>query len=121
MYSNSGVCKALNSGDYDRVPAKLLDWSKAKINGVLTVVKGLYDRRKAEGDLFSEFVSWTPSILVDIQNKLKHLGLYSKTVDGSWGTGTNSGIFTFAQNRGIQITDTRLGIPMSLFEEFNKL
>ena len=121
VYSNSGVCKALNSGDYDHVPAKLLDWSKARVNGVLTVVKGLYDRRKAEGDLFSEFVSWTPSILVNIQNKLKHLGLYSKTIDGTWGPGTNYGICIFAQNCGIQITDTRLGIPVSLFEEFNKL
>jgi len=121
VYVNSGVCRSLNLGDYDLIPTKLLEWSKAIIDGKLVVVKGLYDRRKAEGDLFSEFVSWTPSILVDIQKKLQHLGMYSKSIDGSWGPGTDAGICTFAQKCGIQITDTRLGIPSSLFEEFKKL
>lgn len=121
VYINSGVCKSLNLGDYDHVPAKLLDWSKANVNGVLAVVKGLYDRRKAEGDLFSEFVSWTPEVLVVIQKKLQQLGLYTKAIDGLWGAGTNSGICTFAQNCDIQITDTRRGIPTTLFEAFNKL
>lgn len=54
VYRTSEACKALNSGNYDTVPEKLLNWSKVKINGVLQTNKGLYNRRKSEGELFSK-------------------------------------------------------------------
>ena len=121
VYSNSGVARALSSGNYDQVPPRLLDWSKANVNGQLTTIKGLYDRRKAEGDLFSGVVTWTPQILAGIQKKLSNLGLYTKTIDGTWGPGTNAAICNFALSKGIQISDTHSGIPKNLFDEIDSL
>lgn len=53
VYTSSGACKMLNQGNYDQVPVRLLDWSKARIKGVLKVSPGLYNRRKSEGQLFA--------------------------------------------------------------------
>jgi lysozyme len=52
VYSSSEACKALNLGKYEDVPALLLNWCKARVGGQLVVVKGLYNRRKSEGELF---------------------------------------------------------------------
>lgn len=60
VYTTSGACKALNNGEYEKVAPRLLDWSKAKINGVLQTVKGLYNRRKSEGELFDKLVVQAP-------------------------------------------------------------
>lgn len=49
----SGVATELNAGHYDKVPAKLLEWCKARVNGQVVVVKGLESRRKAEAALFA--------------------------------------------------------------------
>jgi hypothetical protein len=49
----SGVIKAINAGDFESVPRLLLQWCHARINGVSTVVRGLYLRRVAEGELFA--------------------------------------------------------------------
>lgn len=52
VYATSSACKELNGGKYDKVPELLLLWSKAKVNGVMQTVSGLYNRRKSEGELF---------------------------------------------------------------------
>lgn len=52
VYSTSSACKSLNEGKYEKVPEFLLLWSKANVNGVMQTVKGLYNRRKSEGELF---------------------------------------------------------------------
>lgn len=53
VLSNSGVMRELNAGRYENVPAKLLEWSKIRVNGQMVTSQGLYDRRKAEGELFA--------------------------------------------------------------------
>lgn len=52
VIQSSSACKALNAGKPEQVPGLLLLWSKAKVNGVMTTVQGLYNRRKSEGELF---------------------------------------------------------------------
>jgi lysozyme len=52
--ANSGVARALNSGDWDGVCARLLDWSKMRVRGELVVNRGLYVRRVAESELFAK-------------------------------------------------------------------
>lgn len=132
VYSNSGVAAALNAGRYSDVPTQLLNWSKAKINGVLQVVQGLYNRRKSEGQLFMKsaassqpvaadpIVQWTKDELRLAQEKLKKLGLYSLSVDGLWGPGTNAGITSFASSIGVTLSNPANGIPASVLNELKK-
>lgn len=49
---NSGVAKAINAGNYAGVRDALLQWAKCKVNGVVQINKGLYNRRRSEADLF---------------------------------------------------------------------
>jgi len=51
---NSGVARAINAGNFAAVRPALLEWSKCKINGVVQVNKGLYNRRSSEADLFNK-------------------------------------------------------------------
>jgi len=51
--ANSGVSRALNSGDWDGVRARLLDWSKMRVREELVTNRGLYLRRVAESELFA--------------------------------------------------------------------
>lgn len=53
-FKNSTLLKKLNSGDYAGAAACFEDWCKTKnkTTGVVTVVKGLQERRKAERKLF---------------------------------------------------------------------
>jgi len=55
----SSALRELNKGNYADVPRRLALWSKGRVNGKLTVLKGLERRRKAEGDLFMEPVAST--------------------------------------------------------------
>ncbi len=48
----SSLVRELNQGHYDRVPRKLLAWNKARVNGKLTPIRGLTNRRKDEGKLW---------------------------------------------------------------------
>jgi lysozyme len=69
----STLLKKLNAGDYKAVPSELMKWVKAKVNGKLTTVKGLQNRRASEAEMWkSTKVSqpkpsvvahdpWTPS------------------------------------------------------------
>lgn len=127
VYSNSGVANAVKTGEFDKVPARLLEWNKARVNGVLQEVKGLTSRRKSEGDLFmkpadgtiiSNFpVPWTKDSLADVQTKLQKLGLYSLRVDGIWGPGSNRAVTEFANRNGISLIDPSKGVSQQFLTE----
>lgn len=51
-FRSSTLLKKLNGGDYGSVPAELAKWNKARVNGVLTPVAGLSNRRAAEAGLW---------------------------------------------------------------------
>lgn len=110
VFRTSGACKSIANGDYTQFPIKLLDWSKVRTNGVLKTNQGLYNRRVAEGELFSRkpatiddisrstLISWTPDIIVAIQTKLKSLGLYPGLIDGISGPATRKAMEDFSRN-----------------------
>lgn len=134
VYVSSGVATATNAGKFDQVPAKLLEWSKAKVNGSYVTVQGLYNRRKEEGELFlkdgsaeqpafviSDYpVSWTHESLTEAQSLLKKLGLYVLGVDGLWGPGTAGAVVEFAGRNGISLINPAKGAPASFMEELRK-
>lgn len=135
VYLLSDACKALNEGKYDEVPQRLLAWSKAKINGVLQVNQGLYNRRKSEGELFAKStgvspvanppettVAWTVDLLKEAQSCLKKLGLYSLKVDGLWGPGTSGALTKFANNNNVVLgQNLKEGISSSALEKLRLL
>lgn len=140
VYSNSGVARETNAGNFAGVPERLLDWCKATINGKKEIVPGLYSRRKAEGELFllgsgvspvwspemaatmaALGVPWTKATLSDAQTKLAKVGLYKGKVDGIWGPGTNSGLTTFAGQKSIKVGDLSKGAPQALLDELKKV
>jgi lysozyme len=51
-FSSSTLLRCLNADKFDEAADHFLDWDKAHVNGVLTVVPGLLKRREAERDLF---------------------------------------------------------------------
>lgn len=123
VYSNSGVATAINAGQFDKVPEKLREWSKARIKGVLQTVPGLLNRRNHEIEIFmrpvvegDSFVTWNKELLSEVQERLKKLGLYNIKVDGIWGPGTNKGLTQFAKNEGREDSNFSTGIPSSLLE-----
>lgn len=140
VYSNSGVARETNTGNFAGVPERLLDWCKATINGKKEIVPGLYSRRKAEGELFllgsgvspvwslemaaimaALGVPWNKNSLSEAQTKLAKLGLYKGKVDGIWGPGTNSGLVTFAGQKGVKVGDLSKGAPQTLLDEIKKV
>ena len=140
VYSNSGVARETNAGNFAGVPERLLDWCKATINGKKEIVPGLYSRRKAEGELFllgsgvspvwspemaatmaALGVPWNKNSLSEAQTKLAKLGLYKGKVDGIWGPGTNSGLVTFAGQKGVKVGDLSKGAPQALLDELKKV
>lgn len=52
-FQKSTLLKKLNMGLYDDVPEQIMRWNKARVDGVLTPLKGLTRRRTAEAALFS--------------------------------------------------------------------
>jgi GH24 family phage-related lysozyme (muramidase) len=125
---NTGVQKAVNSGNFEIVPEKLLEWSKARINGVLQTNKGLYNRRLSEGQLFSKpvqgttipeikMMTWTKTSLMKAQESLAKLKLYTLKIDGLWGPGTQAALLAFANHRGFSIgNDPKKEIPLEVYE-----
>jgi lysozyme len=110
----TGVGKAVNESRFSDVPAALAEWSHARVNGQLVTLKGLLNRRKSEGELFTKpydgalvcdppptLVPWTTATLKGAQAKLATLGLNKKGLDGLWGPGTSSAILTFSRNSGV--------------------
>lgn len=129
VYTNSGVGKCVSSGNFAGVPERLLDWSKARVNGVLTVVPGIYNRRKSEGDLFllgsgispvwspSVTSTWTKESITSAQTKLKNSGLYKGNVDGLWGPNTAAAVTEFAKQKSISTgNDLQNSPPVVLIE-----
>jgi lysozyme len=51
-FRRSSLLKRLNAGEYEAVPGELLKWNKARVNGVLTPIAGLANRRAAECGLW---------------------------------------------------------------------
>ena len=51
-FSQSSVVRFLNSGDRPRAAAAFSMWNKGTVNGRLTVIPGLAERRKQEAELF---------------------------------------------------------------------
>lgn len=127
VYSNSGVANAVKATEFDKVPARMLEWNKARVGGVMQEVKGLTNRRKAEGELFmkpadgsilSNFpVPWTKESLADAQSKLQKLGLYTLRVDGLWGPGSSRAVTEFANQTGISLIDPSKGVPQQFLTE----
>ena len=128
VYINSGVAVAVNSGQFDKVPEKLQEWSKARVNGTLQVVIGLLNRRKHEAEVFMKpvdgvpicdpdpIIKWTKELLIEVQTNLKKLGLYALKVDGIWGPGTSNAIVTFAKDADMTLMNPHLGVPTSLLQ-----
>ncbi len=108
---NTGVQRAVNEKRFSDVPKRLKDWSKAKVNGVSTVLQGLLNRRISEGELFmrpmdqkenlASYVSFTKDLLIQIQTNLSKIGFYTKKIDGLYGPGTKNAIESFASNNSI--------------------
>lgn len=129
VYTNSGVAKCISSGNFAGVPERLLDWSKARVNGVLTVVPGIYNRRRAEGELFllgsgvspvwapGTTSTWTKESITSAQTKLKNSGLYKGNVDGLWGPNTSAAVTEFAKQKNISTgSDLQNSPPVVLIE-----
>lgn len=140
VYSNSGVARETNSGNFAVVPERLLDWCKARVNGQLTVVPGLFNRRVDEGRVFLEgsgiTPTWSPAArtlmgsvvnpwnrnsLTEVQTKLAKVGLYTGRIDGVWGPNTNRALTTFASQRKITVGDLSRGAPNALLDELKKV
>jgi len=52
-FASSTLLKVLNRGDYQGVPEQIMRWNKARVDGVLTALRGLTRRRSAEAAMFS--------------------------------------------------------------------
>jgi lysozyme len=52
-FKSSTLLKRLNQGKYDEVPAQIIRWNKARVDGVLTELRGLTRRRTAEAAMFA--------------------------------------------------------------------
>jgi len=124
---NTGVQRAVNEKRFSDVPERLKDWSKAKINGVSTVLQGLLNRRKSEAELFMRpidqtnesvfFVTFTKDLLTQIQTKLSKIGFYTKKIDGLYGQGTKNAIEAFASNNSITYkVDYSVGIRKDILD-----
>jgi lysozyme len=127
------VATLLNAGQFDQVPGALLEWSKARINGQLQTMTGLFRRRQSEGELFAKpcadaplgdpalvFVAWSKESLAQAQTKLQALGLYRVKVDGLWGPSTASAIAAFAEQAGVSAgTNPKAGVPQGFLDALN--
>lgn len=51
-FSGSTLLSRLNAGDYDGAAAQFAVWNKSHVNGVLTTLQNLIDRRSQEAGLF---------------------------------------------------------------------
>lgn len=120
--TKGSVLAAVNERRWNDVPSALAQFSKAKINGVKQVVPGLAARRKAEANLFLAdssvvpLIPWTKTALKAAQTRLKLIGLYTKSIDGVWGPGTEKAVRSFASSTGLDAgTDPKSGVPQPLY------
>jgi lysozyme len=133
VYRTSGACKSLNAGDYQAFTVKLLEWCKIKVGGVARVNQGLLNRRKSEVELFNSpslapeenppptLISWTVNLLIEVQTRLKKLGLYPGFIDGLYGPATKRGLEDFAKKfSAICGDDLRLGVPPAFLKKLEE-
>lgn len=123
---NTGVQKAVNSGNFAEVPAKLQEWSKFRVNGVMKVNQGLLNRRKSESQLFMKpvdeapamcYLTWSSATLKEAQTHLTKLCLYDKKIDGLWGPSTERGLKEFANKNCLDLgSDPKTIIPQDVFD-----
>lgn len=52
-FKSSTLLKRLNQGRYEEVPAQIMRWNKARVDGAVTELRGLTRRRTAEAALFA--------------------------------------------------------------------
>jgi len=121
VYGKTGVADAIRRGDFDSVPSLLREWSKATIGGKKQVVPGLLNRRIHEGQVFSgasikPVVTWTPSLLAEVQGVLKRLGHYDKKIDGLYGPGTARALDEYGASRSLDVGSTSQGLTRELLE-----
>lgn len=80
ILKGSTLATYLNAGDWNKATNSMLQYNKGRINGVLTVLKGLQNRRNAEVELFKKTPQGTITQVSANTSKL--------AVDGYWGTAT---------------------------------
>jgi len=121
VFKTSAACRAVTEGKMSDVPELLLQWSKVRIGGELKTNKGLFARRTSEGELFARAsaaqvgnnvtVLQTKEMIIDMQSRLKKLGLYTGVLDGILGPASKKGITEYSKKTGISlVTDPRLEI-----------
>jgi lysozyme len=54
-FRSSTLLKKLNKGLYEEIPAQIIRWNKARVDGKLTELRGLTRRRTAEAALWWRF------------------------------------------------------------------
>ena len=124
------IWSLINSGQFDRVPARLLLYNKASINGKLVPVAGLTRRRRAEAELWQtdgEEIRLTASAAdvmptVKVEKKLRWskrlwLGITGAlTAAGSWVTENALGYAQAANQWAQQLQ--HLVAPQMTYSEF---
>jgi len=109
----------------------LQEWCKFRVGGVMKTNQGLLNRRKSESQLFMKqtensgtvmkMIPWTKPLLIEAQNKLFNLGLYSAKIDGIWGPRTSQALLDFAKSKNIQTgTNPKVELPEELLESLRK-
>lgn len=134
VFRTSGACKSLNMGDYEGFTVKLLEWCKIRVGGKSQVNQGLLNRRKSEVELFNSpyanleeevaaptLVTWSVELLVNVQNKLKKLGLYPGLIDGLFGPATRRGIEEFCRKFKVNAgNDLKLGVAPAFIKSLSE-
>lgn len=130
---DTNVARAVNDRRFADVPAALLAWTRARVNGKMEILPGLVRRRAAEGEMFSrladtpamvpvaaspkDFIPWTRDALRQAQTALARLGMYRLTVDGLWGPGTAGAVAEFAKRSGISAgASPAIGVPREFLD-----
>lgn len=128
---NTSVQAAVNSQRWQEVPKYLQAWSKIRSNGRMVTNQGLLRRRISESELFLKpvqvaapepMVNWTKDILSKVQGVLSRLGLYTKSIDGLYGPGTESALLAFVKRENFGASSfSRSAISSNLLNKITDL
>ena len=92
----STLTKLVNKGKYDEASEQFLRWNKARVNGELTILRGLTRRRTAEAALFNmdaQLPAKTGEIMPQkIEQKATKPLIKSKTMVGTGVAGAATGL-----------------------------
>lgn len=130
----TGVQRELNSGNYNKVPDELMKWCKFKVGNEMKINVGLQNRRKSEVELFTKnnaqqtiptitvTTLWNKNLLLEVQTRLKKLGLYKSIVDGINGPMTLKAINEFAVKNSIVLnSDTNICISNQFLDKLKSV